>query len=392
MLGVSRSADAVELKRAYRTLALRYHPDQNNNDKGAEEKFKEVSEAYTVLSDPEKRQRYDRLGYAGLVSGTGDGPFGVDLEGFKDLFDGLFGDLLGRAKRARGTGRDLRYTLELTLEEAALGTKKHIRFPGTGSCAACQGTGARGGERGLRPCATCGGKGELKGQSGFFSLSKECPACHGSGRTVIEPCDVCAGKALVDQMRDYEVTIPAGMEDGGIRKVAGQGEPGRRGGGTGDLLVVVRVKPHPLLKREGQVITCEVPLSFAEAAVGCVVEVPTLDGKVEMRVPAGTAHGALFRLRGKGLPSGVGSTKRGDEHVRVVLEPPRTLTARQQALYEEILREGASGGGKLAGAQPQREAYEAKLREVYGEGAASAASAASPATPGPSPGPSGGVK
>lgn len=355
VLGVARSADAAEMKKAYRALALRYHPDQNQNDKEAEEKFKEVSEAYAVLSDPEKRMRYDRLGHAGLGQGP-DLPFAVDLESFKDLFDGLFGDLLGRRKKA-GAGRDLRYTLELTLEEAALGVKRTISFPARADCPDCGGSGGRS-PGGLKICTACGGKGEVK-ESGFFALSKTCSVCQGAGRVVVDPCPRCAGKGQVELQREYEVAIPGGMEDGGIRKVAGQGEVGRRGAAPGDLSVVVRVLPHPLLKREGSTVTCEVPVSAVLAALGGTIEVPSLDGKVEMKIPPGVATGAVFRLRGKGFPVAPGSSRRGDAHIKLMVETPRNLNDRQRRLLEELQRELAPEN------LPQRSAFQDQLRELY---------------------------
>jgi molecular chaperone DnaJ len=358
VLGVSRSADADELKRAYRTLALRYHPDHNQNDKGAEERFKEVSEAYAVLSDADKRLRYDRLGHLGLSPGAADIPVNLDLETFKQLFENLFGDLLGRRRGQKG-GSDLRYTLELSLEEAARGVKRVIRFPSKKECPACQGTGARGGPAGLKPCPACGGKGEVKPQQGFFSLSKTCAACQGSGKVAVEPCEKCAGGGLIDTVREYEVSIPAGIEDGGVRKVAGQGEPGRRGGPPGDLHVIVRVKGHPLLKREGQIVTCELPVTVAQAALGCVLKVPTLDGQVDVRIPPGTPSGAVFRLRGRGFPLGLGSDRRGDVHVKVTIETPRELTPAQQALFEQI------GQSLTAENQPQQHAFLEKMKALY---------------------------
>lgn len=359
ILGVSRDADAQELKKAYRTLALRYHPDQNQNDEEAEEMFKEVSEAYAVLSEPEKRLRYDRLGHAGLEHGAGDMPFSVDLEGFKEFFDGLFGDLLGR-KKGRAAGRDLRYTLEISFEEAALGAKKSIRVPARADCPDCAGTGGRGGAAGLRVCSACGGKGETRAQQGFFSLSKVCKTCGGAGRVVVDPCDKCAGKGLVDVVREFEVAVPPGTEDGTIKRLAGQGEPGRRGGSPGDLHVAIRVLPHALLKREGAVILCEVPVSFSQAALGSVLHVPTVDGVVEMKIPPGTASGALFRLRGKGFPQGPGSARRGDAHVRVIVETPRTLTPRQQELLAELSKT------ETADNQPLRTEFAGKMKGLYG--------------------------
>jgi molecular chaperone DnaJ len=333
VLGVARDADAAAIKRAYRELALKYHPDQNPENPEAEAKFKEVSEAYTVLSDREKRSRYDRRGFEGV----NDGGFGVDITGFTELFESLFGDLFGKRKAQRmSLGRDLRYTVELSFEEAALGVKKSITFPSRSECGKCGGTGAKGGAAGQKPCPTCGGKGEMKVQQGFFSLSKKCPTCQGEGKVVGDPCEVCKGAGMVDEERSFEVTIPAGAEDGSTRRVAGQGDPGRRGGPPGDLHVIVRIKPHPLFRREGDVIVCEVPISIAEATLGAVVQVPTLDGRVEMRVPPGTQSGTIFRLRGKGAGKPGRRPSRGDAHVRVLVETPVALTDEQRRLLEQI--------------------------------------------------------
>jgi molecular chaperone DnaJ len=333
ILGVARDVDGAELKRVYRELALRHHPDKNPGSREAEEHFKEVSEAYAVLSDPEKRARYDRLGHAGSGGGFGFEEF--TATGFTDLFESLFGDLLGRRKGRQG-GRDLRYTLELTFREAALGVDKTIRFPARRDCEACGGTGGRGGAAGLATCAECGGRGEIKVQQGFFSLGKQCPTCGGAGKVVKDACPECKGSGLVEKEREYTVAIPPGVDDGAVRRVAGQGEPGRRGGPPGDLNVAIRVKPHPLFFREGQVVACEVPISIAEAALGAVLEVPTLDGSVEMRVPAGTQTGTVFRLRGKGMPVGLRGSARGDQHVRVTVETPAKLSARQRELLAEF--------------------------------------------------------
>ncbi len=331
VLGVRRDVDQATLKRAYRELALKYHPDQNPDNPDAEAQFKEVSEAYTVLSDPEKRARYDRRGFDGVDGGT----YGVDVGVFTDLFSSLFGDLFGKRKQ-KTVGRDLRYTLELSFEEAALGVKKVIHFPSGADCADCGGTGGRGGAAGLKACPACNGRGEIKVQQGFFTLSKKCATCRGEGKIVDEPCETCHGSGVVDKEREYEVAIPAGTEDGSTRRVAGQGEPGRRGGASGDLHVIVRVKPHALLRREGDLVVVDVPVSAAMAALGGVVQVPTLDGPVEMRVPAGTQPGTLFRLRGKG--AGTPSGARGDEHVRVTVETPTQLSEKQRGLFEELQR------------------------------------------------------
>ena len=355
VLGVPRDADAVVLKRAYRELALKFHPDQNPDNPEAEASFKEVSEAYTVLSEPDARSKYDRRGFEGVGGGGG---VGVDVGGFTDLFESLFGDLFGKKKGAAKTlGRDLRYTLELSFEEAALGVTKTIRFPSPVECATCKGSGAKGGEAGMKTCASCAGKGEIKVQQGFFSLSKKCPTCSGVGKVVGDACDACKGAGTVEQEREFEVNIPADTEDGATRRVAGQGEPGRRGGNPGDLNVIVRVRPHPIFRREQGVVSCDVPISIVQAALGAVIQVPTLDGSVDMRVPAGTQSGTLFRLRGKGAGK---PNARGDAHVRLIVETPAALTAKQRELFEQLKT-------SLTEEQnPLQKSYAAKLRETSG--------------------------
>jgi molecular chaperone DnaJ len=355
VLGVPRDADAVILKRAYRELALKFHPDQNPDNPEAEASFKEVSEAYTVLSEPDARAKYDRRGFDGVGGGGG---VGVDVGGFTDLFESLFGDLFGKKKGATKTlGRDLRYTLELSFEEAALGVTKTIRFPAPVECGTCKGSGAKGGEAGMKTCASCQGKGEIKVQQGFFSLSKKCPTCSGVGKVVGDACDVCKGSGTVEQEREFEVAIPADTEDGATRRVVGQGEPGRRGGNAGDLNVIVRVRPHPIFRREQGVVSCDVPISIVQAALGAVIQVPTLDGSVDMRVPAGTQSGTLFRLRGKGAGK---ANARGDAHVRLVVETPAALTAKQRELFEQLKT-------SLTEEQnPLQKTYAAKLRESAG--------------------------
>jgi molecular chaperone DnaJ len=351
VLGVPRDVDGVALKRAYRELALKFHPDQNPDNPEAEAHFKEVSEAYTVLSDSDSRAKYDRGGFVG-------GGVGVDVGGFTDLFESLFGDLFGKKKgAAKMPGRDLRYTLELSFEEAALGVDRTIKFPAPVECGACKGSGAKGGEAGMRTCGTCGGKGETKVQQGFFSLSKKCPTCSGSGKVVGEACDVCMGAGTVEKEREFTVSIPADTEDGATRRVAGQGEPGKRGGPAGDLNVIVRVRAHPIFKRENGIVVCEVPVSIAQAALGAVIKVPTLDGGVEMRVPAGTQSGTLFRLRGKGAGK---PSARGDAHVRLVVEVPTALDPKQRELFEQLKT-------SLGEAQtPLQKSFEAKMRELVG--------------------------
>ena len=358
VLGLPRDADPTEIKRAYRALALRYHPDQNRDDKQAEEKFKEVSEAYTVLSDPEKRARYDRLGHLGLSrDAAGIDPLAVDLEAMKSLFTNLFGDLIGGRK---GKGRDLRYTLEISLAEAAHGANKTIRFPVRADCPTCQGSGARGGEAGMKVCATCTGKGDVKTGKGIFSLSRTCTVCQGVGKVVVDPCSECRGAGLTEQQREYTVSIPPGTEDGSARRISGQGEPGRRGGGAGDLNVTVKVEPHPVLRREGALLLCDLPITLTQAAIGCALDVPTLEGRVEMKIPAGTQSGTVFRLRSRGFPTSVGATSRGDLHVKVFIETPGNLSEAQRALLRHI-------EDKLGGADyPRIRKYQDDLKHLYG--------------------------
>lgn len=358
VLGVSRDADEGELKRAYRALALRYHPDHNQNDKAAEEKFKEVSAAYAVLSDPEKRLRYNRLGHLGLTpAGAGADAVSLDLDNVKEFFDSIFGDigdLLGR-KKGRSGGRDLRYTVEISLREAVLGAQKSISFPVRGDCSTCQGSGARGGEAGLRVCRTCSGKGELRAP-GFLPIRRPCTPCRGTGKEVVDACPSCRGNGQTERQREFVVNVPAGCEDGTTRRLAGQGEPGRQGGNSGDLTVVLRIKPHPLIRREGALLHCDVPLTLFEAALGAEIEVPTIDGKVEMKVPAGTQSGTVFRLRGKGVlaPSG----QRGDLHVRVVVETPKSLDDRSRLALLEL-------ASKLpASSHPQKQQFVAALLQI----------------------------
>jgi molecular chaperone DnaJ len=357
VLGVARDATPDELKAAYRQLALRYHPDKNPGDHQAENNFKEVSAAYAVLSDPEKRARYDRFG----PEAAGD-PFagGFPFASVQELLGGLFGDLFGgAAKKKRGSqGRDLRYTLELALGEAAFGCEKVIAFQSRESCAACEGSGGRGGATGLRKCARCDGRGEVRVQQGFFTIGKACTACGGQGRTVADPCPECGGQGTVARKRDFTVKIPGGTSDGAVRTVRGQGEPGRRGSPAGDLHIIVRVAPHPLFERQGDDLSCEVPLSFAQAALGTQIDVPTLDGQVKMKVPPGTQSGRIFRLKGKGIPRGTGV--RGDQHVRVVIETPQSLTDRQRQLLEEFEREGQLD------ATPRRQGFLEKVRQLLG--------------------------
>jgi molecular chaperone DnaJ len=346
VLGVDRSASATEVKAVYRRLALRYHPDRNPGDRLAEERFKEVSMAYAVLGDEDKRARYDRLGDAG-----GEGPLGADgdLQSATDFFDAVFGDLFGLGRK-KAAGQDLRYTLELDFEEAALGCEKSIRFQRQEDCRACSGSGAEGGAAGLAPCVRCGGQGTIRQKAGFLSARRPCLACGGAGEVPRVRCKACEGTGLVEREREYVARIPPGSVGGSTQRIAGEGSPGRRGGPAGDLTINARVRPHPFYREEAGLLVCELPVSPAEAALGADLEVPLLDASVRMKVPPGTQSGAVFRLRGKGIPHGAG-LPRGDAHVRVVVETPVGLGGEARALLEKL--EGAFPDGAL----PRRAAF-----------------------------------
>ncbi|MEW6430604.1 MAG: molecular chaperone DnaJ [Myxococcota bacterium] len=331
VLGVERNADADSLKRAFRKAAMQYHPDRNPGDKHAEEKFKEASEAYEVLSDPDKRARYDRFGHQG-VEGFQSGFNTVNIN---DIFGEIFGDIFGggRRGRQRNRGADLRYNLELTFEEAAFGTEVNVKIPRPKRCAECDGTGSK--SKHMRTCPTCGGAGEVRYTQGFFAVARACSQCNGSGQVVSDPCKACKGEGVVDSVSELSVKIPAGVDTGTRVRLAGEGEPGEHGGPPGDLYVVVHVKEHPLFHREEYEVFCEVPISFVQAALGAQLEVPTLDGMVKMKIPEGTQSGKIFRLKGKGVPHLHGNG-RGDQHVRVIVETPQNLSSKQRELLAQF--------------------------------------------------------
>ncbi len=344
-LGLARDAPAAEIKAAYRKLALQFHPDRNPGDHAAEERFKEVSLAYAVLGDEEKRARYDRLGDV-----PGDLPFGdsADLAKATEYFDAIFGDLFGLGRK-RAAGQDLRYTLELDFDEAALGCQKTIRFQRSEDCGACGGTGAQGGATGLQPCARCAGQGWTRHKAGFFSARRDCLACAGSGQIPRVRCPTCSGTGLHDCEREYVVHVPPGSQAGGTQRVAGEGSPGRRGGPAGDLHVMVRTRPHPFYRQQGDLLEVEVPVRMEEAALGTEIEVPLLDARVRMKIPAGTQPDSVFRVRGKGLPAPGGS--RGDAHVRVQVEVPGGCSDEARALLSKL-------GGMLGDdAYPRQRAF-----------------------------------
>ncbi|WP_026329866.1 molecular chaperone DnaJ [Thioalkalivibrio sp. ALE12] len=348
VLGVAKDASAADIKKAFRRLAMKYHPDRNPGDEEAEAKFKEARAAYDVLSDDQKRAAYDRYGHAGVDGSGGGFGGGAGASNFSDIFEDIFGDIFGGGGGGRGQrayrGSDLQYNLDLTLEEAVFGTEVKIRIPTTVSCEACDGSGA---EPGTSPetCPTCNGVGQVRIQQGFFSVQQTCPRCEGSGKIVSSPCKSCHGKGRVQEQNTLDVKIPAGVDSGDRIRLAGQGEAGMNGGPPGDLYVQVRVKPHKLFRREGSDLHCEVPVSFATAALGGELEVPSLDGRVKLKVPAETQTGKQFRVSGKGVKSVHGGAV-GDLICRVVVETPINLTKEQKQLLRQFEESTQAGGTK----------------------------------------------
>ena len=347
VLGVDKNASEAELKKAYRRLAMKYHPDRNPDDKQAEENFKEAKEAYEVLSDAQKRAAYDQFGHAGVDPSMGGGGFRGGA-GFGDIFDDIFGDIFGGGARRGGErvyrGADLQYNLELTLEEAVFGTETKIRVPVLVTCEVCDGSGAKAGTK-PTTCPTCGGLGQVRMQQGFFSVQQTCPRCRGTGQIIADPCGNCHGEGRVEEHKTLSVKIPSGVDSGDRIRLSGEGEAGINGGPAGDLYVQIRVKPHPIFEREGADLHCEVPITIGTAALGGELEVPTLDGRVKLKIPAETQSGKLFRLRGKGVtPVRGGMT--GDLICRAVVETPVNLTKRQKELLEEFETTLRDGGEK----------------------------------------------
>ena len=347
VLGVNRDADESDLKKAYRRLAMKYHPDRNPDAPDAEEKFKEASEAYEILTDPQKRQAYDQFGHAGVDPSQGGGAGGFNFEGnFGDIFGDVFGDIFGGSRGQRGgpgRGSDLRYNLQLGLEQAVHGDTVEIRIPVLTGCEDCDGSGAAPGTS-PSTCPDCNGMGQVRVSQGFFSLQQTCPRCRGQGRIVTDPCRSCGGAGRKEKRKTLSVKIPSGVDTGDRIRLTGEGEAGVAGGPPGDLYVQVEVREHPIFVREGRHLYCEVPISFPDAALGGELEVPTLDGRVKLKVPAETQTGKVFRLRGKGVTEVRGGGV-GDLLCKVVVETPVKLTDRQKELLDE-LKSSLSGSDK----------------------------------------------
>lgn len=341
-LGVARGADEKELKAAYRKLAMQFHPDRNPGDHAAEIKFKEIGEAYDCLKDPQKRAAYDRFGHAAFEHGGGGGGFqnGFGSGGFSDIFEDIFGEMMGGGGRRRSTGgrergADLRYNMEITLEEAYTGKTAQIRVPSSIACTDCSGTGAKSGTQPVT-CTMCAGHGKVRASQGFFSIERTCPQCGGRGQTIKDPCPKCNGQGRTIQERSLSVNIPAGIEDGTRIRLSNEGEAGLRGGPSGDLYIFLAVKPHEFFQRDGADLYCRVPISMTSAALGGQFEVTTLDGtQTRVKVPEGTQNGKQFRLKGKGMPV-LRQAQMGDLYIQTAVETPQNLTKRQKELLEEF--------------------------------------------------------
>jgi molecular chaperone DnaJ len=354
ILGVDRNASDTEIKKAFRQLALKYHPDRNPGNKESEDKFKEINEAYSCLSDSEKRANYDRFGTAEGI-GAGYSPFGA---GFGDVFEDIFGDFFGTftgQRRQRPTkGDDLRYDLDITLEDAAFGVEKAIEVPRWENCSDCKGSGAAPG-KGPITCTNCKGTGQVRFQQGFFSVSKTCGRCHGEGKIITDPCKTCKGQGRIKKYREINVKIPLGVDIGSKLRMSGEGERGIYGGPPGDLYIVLNVLEHSFFQREGMNIYCRVPISFPQATLGAEIEVPTLDGVTKLKIPQGTSSGKAFHIKGKGMPR-LGVHTRGDQIVIVNIEVPKHLTPRQKELLEEYAK---INGDEIA------KSFKDKLKDLF---------------------------
>jgi molecular chaperone DnaJ len=365
ILGVNRDATEDEIKKSYRKLAMKHHPDRNPDNPKAEESFKEAKEAYEVLSDDHKRAAYDQFGHAGVDPSAGAGPGGQGFGNFADAFGDIFGDIFGggagggrRSNVYRGA--DLRYNMEISLEDAARGTETKIRIPVMAECETCHGSGARPGTQPVT-CTTCGGHGQVRMQQGFFSVQQTCPKCHGTGKMVKEPCPTCHSAGRVKQHKTLAVKIPAGVDEGDRIRLSGEGEAGVNGGPPGDLYVVVHLKPHEIFQRDGSHLHCEMPVSFTTAALGGEIEIPTLGGHAKMKIPAETQTGAVFRLRGKGIKPLRGNDQ-GDLMCHVVVETPVKLTERQKELLRELEEINQQDSAKHS---PREKSWMTKVKDFF---------------------------
>ena len=368
ILGVARNATDDEIKKAYRKLAMKYHPDRNPDSKEAEGKFKEAKEAYEMISDPQKRAAYDQYGHAGVdpnMGGFGGG--GQGFGGFSDAFGDIFGDIFGGggSRGGRGgpqvyRGADLRYSMEITLEEAAHGHETQIRVPSWSNCDSCGGDGAEPGSK-VETCTTCHGAGQVRVAQGFFSMQQTCPRCSGSGKYIPKPCKKCHGAGKIKSQKTLEVKIPAGIDDGMRIRSSGNGEPGVNGGPSGDLYVEVHIKEHPVFQREGEDLHCEMPISFIDAALGGEIEVPTLSGKASFDVPEGTQSGRVFRLRSKGIKS-LRTALPGDLYIHVQVETPVKLNETQKDLLRKFDESLKSGGSKHS---PQQKGWLDRVKDFF---------------------------
>lgn len=372
LLDVGRDVDAETLKKAYRKKAMQYHPDRNPGDAAAEQKFKDLSEAYDVLRDPEKRAAYDRFGHAAFEGGMGAGRGHSGQEfasSFADIFEDLFGEFMGGARggnRRSGPmrGEDLRYDLEIELDDAYIGTQASITVPTVLSCTTCKGSGAKPGTA-PKGCTTCNGMGKVRAQQGFFMIERTCPACGGQGQVISDPCGDCSGRGRVQKEKTLSVNIPAGVEDGTRIRLSGEGAAGQRGGPPGDLYIFLSMQPHPIFQRDGLNLHCRVPVPMTTAALGGEIEVPTIDGgRAKVQVPAGTQYGKQFRLRAKGMPQLRGGTY-GDLYIQVQVEVPVNLTKRQKELLQEFSASGHEGKDKRN--SPESEGFFEKVKEFWSD-------------------------
>ncbi|MFC0284572.1 molecular chaperone DnaJ [Camelimonas abortus] len=363
VLEVERTASDSELKSAFRKLAMKWHPDRNPGDREAEARFKEIAEAYDVLKDPQKRAAYDRYGHAAFQQGGGGGGptgFGADFSDFMtDIFDNFFGDGRSRGRHGRSRGADLRYDLEITLEEAFTGKTASVRVPTAVRCETCSGTGAKPGTQ-PRVCGMCGGAGQVRSAQGFFAIQRTCPTCGGRGEIIDHPCASCHGAGRVTKERTLSVNIPAGVEDGTRIRLSGEGEPGENGGPPGDLYIFLSIKPHPIFQRDGADLFCRVPVSMTLAALGGELEAPTLDGKpAKVTIPEGAQTGRQLRLKGRGMPV-LRSRNVGDLYIQLVVETPQNLTKRQRELLQEFERESSRE------THPESAGFLSRVRELFG--------------------------